>query len=495
MRALPAVLVIRERDAVLRLVAALILVGAVGPAIEELAGREVGAPRDELVFGEQPELRGRAQGEVVEPLCDQHVEEHAIADDARPLGLVGIVVRGLVAGRRQRRRQAEVAQGLQLRPLVPVANQLVVARELVGALDRVVRELRLREQVGARDVGVLVVEAIRVEEPRLALVDRAADVAVQVVLLVNLVAAAHATRRRLEPVEHAARRLEFVGHVVGNRRVALPVAVPRSRQPVAARLDGDVHRAARRVLVGAAAGPAELELLERAEIEVPRVGVGALGGVDTLEARRALLADAVGDEAGLRAGVRAAHVVAVHLESRGLRHRGPDITRIGDLGQEFLGEVGADGRRRGVNDGRLARHRHGLFEGGDVELPIDRQRLADDDADAVALEGTEAGEFERQLVESCGQGDQAIRTVVAGHGDLGLDQGRAGGRDRDARQDGAAAIGDRAVDAAAEVLRAGGRGQGKRTKHGPEHAVNGGPHRQSSSTTHRTNMRIQLARS
>ena len=89
-------------------------------------------------------------------------------------------------------------------------------------------------------------------------------------------------------------------------------------------------------MVGHVAGAAELELLERSEVEIAGVGIGAFGRVHALDAGRALLAEAVGDESGLRAGVRTTDVVSRHLESGRLRHRRPDVSRIGNLGQQFL---------------------------------------------------------------------------------------------------------------------------------------------------------------
>ena len=114
-------------------------------------------------------------------------------------------------------------------------------------------------------------------------------------------------------------------------------------------------------------------------------------------------------------------------------------------------------RRRGVDDRRFAGDRHRLLQRRDLQLLIDGQRLVDDDADAFALDGLEAGELEVDVVDAGRQRQEPVVAVGAGDLHLRLNQRRAGGRHGDAGQHGAGVVGDRAVDTAAEILRAGGR--------------------------------------
>ncbi len=250
---------------------------------------------------------------------------------------------------------------------------------------------------------------------------------------------------------------EGVRHVVADRRVALPVAVPVAREAIAAGLDGDAHVGAAAEAVGARAGAADLELLEAAEVEVAGVGAGAFGGVDAFELGLVLIAEAVGEEAGLRAGARAADVVRGHLDAGRLRHGGPDVARVRDLGEQFLGEVGADLRRRRIDDRGCAGHGDRFLERRHVQLLIDGQGLVDDDAHAFALEVLEAGQFERNLVHARRQGDEAISAVDAGGLHLGLDERRACGGHRDTRQNRAGVIRHCAVDSASKILCESGR--------------------------------------
>ena len=125
---------------------------------------------------------------------------------------------------------------------------------------------------------------------------------------------------------------------------------------------------------------------------------------------------------------------------------------FGNLGQQFLGEVGAHRRRRGVDDRRRAGDRDRLLQRGDLQLLIDGQRLVDDDANALALDGLEAGELEVDVVDAWRQREEAIGAVGAGDLHLRLNQRGAGCGDGDAGQHGAGVVGHGAVDTAAEIL-------------------------------------------
>jgi hypothetical protein len=65
---------------------------------------------------------------------------------------------------------------------------------------------------------------------------------------------------------------------------------------------------------------------------------------------------------------------------------------------------------------------------------------------------TKAGQLEGQLVHPGRQRYHAVHTVGAGRGSLSLNQRRARRGDRDAGENGAALIGDDAVDASAQIL-------------------------------------------
>ena len=148
----------------------------------------------------------------------------------------------------------------------------------------------------ARQAGgvlVLVVQAVAVEAPDLAAPERAADVAVQVVLLLDLVAALERHAREEAVVVTLIGRLEEAGDVVGDHVLVLVVAVPVAGEPIAARLDADAEHRAAAEGRGVGAGAADLELFEAAVVEVAGVGVGGFGGVDALETGLVLVVHAV----------------------------------------------------------------------------------------------------------------------------------------------------------------------------------------------------------
>ena len=92
--------------------------------------------------------------------------------------------------RRERRVSAEISLVLQLLAFVEEADDLVVLRDLERALQRVrVGQLGAGEIFDAEDRLVLIVETEAVEEPRLLLDDRTAEVEVDVVVTVDGVAA------------------------------------------------------------------------------------------------------------------------------------------------------------------------------------------------------------------------------------------------------------------------------------------------------------------
>ena len=304
---------------------------------------------------------------------------------------------------------------------------------------------------------VLIVQPVAEEAPGLAPPERPADVAVEVVLLLDLVAAGQRRAGEIAVLVLLVGHLQVVGDVVGDHVLVLVVAVPAAREAIAARLDADAEHRAAGEGRGVCPGAADLELLEAAEVEVAGVGVGGLGGVDALEPGLVLVVHPVGAIAGLVAGARAADVVGGHLHTRRLGHRRPHVARVRDLGEQLLGEVGAHRGGRGVDDRRLAGDGDGFLQRGDLELLVDAEGLVDDDADAFALHGLEAGELEVDRVDTGRQRLEAVRAVAARDLHLGLDERRARRGDGDTRQNGAGVVGDGAVDSPAEVLRRGGK--------------------------------------
>ena len=95
-RPVPAFLEVRHGDEPLRLETLLILVEVVRAAVEVLVRRLLDAAGDERLDRESAELGLRPQREEVVPVPGEHVEEQAVADDARPLDLPRIVPRRLV---------------------------------------------------------------------------------------------------------------------------------------------------------------------------------------------------------------------------------------------------------------------------------------------------------------------------------------------------------------------------------------------------------------
>jgi hypothetical protein len=78
-----------------------------------------------------------------------------------------------------------------------------------------------------------------------------------------------------------------------------------------------------------------------------------------------------------------------------LCHRRPDVAGVGDFREKLLGEVGADLRRRRVDDWRLASNGHRLLQRGHLQLLVDCQCLVDDHANAFAFDALESRQLER----------------------------------------------------------------------------------------------------
>ena len=74
-----------------------------------------------------------------------------------------------------------------------------------------------------------------------------------------------------------------------------------------------------------------------------------------------------------------------------------------------------------------------LLQRCDAQLCVDRQRRVDHDSNAFALEGLETLKLEVQDVRPGRKGDEAEGSVLTGDLRLGLNQRRAGGRNRHTR--------------------------------------------------------------
>ena len=86
---------------------------------------------------------------------------------------------------------------------------------------------------------------------------------------------------------------------------------------------------------------------------------------------------------------------------------------------------------------RLAGDRDRFFELADLELDVDRGRELGGQLDALAANGLEARQDERNDVHARSQIDDAVHALPVGDDGLDLfDQRVAGGFDVDAREDG-----------------------------------------------------------
>ena len=207
---------------------------------------------------------------------------------------------------------------------------------------------------------------------------------------------------------------------------------------------------------------AELEVLEAAVVEVAGVPRGRLGHVDPFEQRAVLVAEAEGLETGLGAGVRAAHVVALHLEAGGLGHRRPDVPGVRDVLEEFLGEVHAGGGGLHVHHRRLAGDGDRLFEGADLKGGVHRQGGVQRHLDVLPNHRAEAAERKADRVDPGGQRRERVGALASGNHHPFLDHRRTRGSDRYARKHRSGRVARRPDEAASELLGAGRYGQRER---------------------------------
>ena len=142
--------------------------------------------------------------------------------------------------------------------------------------------------------------------------------------------------------------------------------------------------------------------------------------------------------------------------------------------------------------GRGAGHGDGFLQRRDLHLHVDGERLVDDDADVLALDGVEAGQLEVDAVDAGRQREEAEATVAAGYLHLRLNQRRAGSRHGHAWQHGAGVVGDDSIDTAAEFLCESGRCHRQQRYAQAEHGQPVQPHSFSSNQLKRVNANAKV---
>ena len=200
--------------------------------------------------------------------------------------------------------------------------------------------------------------------------------------------------------------------ILGVEAAALEVAAEQPIQLVRAGLGDGVHLHARRPslrrveLVGD-----ELELRDRVLAEA-RLVAGAELGAD-------LLAVQIELELTLLAAV------AIRQRRRGVGRRGtaarreqrerhPVASLCGKLRHLLRIDVATEPRRRRLDERRLAGDRDGFLQRRGRHLQVDRRGLADQEVDALAIHGAEAGQRSGDPVRTDTRGD-AIDAAGIGH--------------------------------------------------------------------------------
>ena len=192
--------------------------------------------------------------------------------------------------------------------------------------------------------------------------------------------------------------------VVLRRHVLVGVEVEHhAAERVGARLRHRVDDAAGRgAELGVELAGQELELLHRFDRRARlRAAVAAVEGVvvagaveRVVDVLRALAVDA--DRVGAE---RVGRDERRHARQRAQVGREVAVDRR-DVVQLLRRHDAADLLRRGVDERRLRRDRHLLLDAADLQRHVDRERLADLDADAAALVLLEAGQRRRHLIQA-----------------------------------------------------------------------------------------------
>ena len=310
--------------------------------------------------------------------ADVDVEEQAVAQHRLPLGLVHLRPAVLRENRLRRDQRRQTAERLLFPPGLEVADDRVVGVRLDGALGGVVVELAEVGRDALRDAGHLLVDlelVVGAVEPDLVLLDRTAEIGVPFPeQQVRVVALLHARAVRRTGV--AARR-----HV-GRRRIAADEAarlVGEVLEPfelVAAALDRRHDRGAGRVHLDVAAERAHRHFFVGEVVLVEAGAADAFGVVDAVGDDPRLVLHAEALVAGLLALVAAADVEALHADAGRFRQRAPRVGGVGNAGERFALQTGADLGRRHVDDRRRAGDGDALGQRGQRQLGVDRNRLA-----------------------------------------------------------------------------------------------------------------------
>ena len=290
------------------------------------------------------------------------VDEQRRRHDRRPLeladvGWLDLPPRGFLLH--------EIARRAAEKPVLVVeiefAADLVPVVELhrrLGDEVRLVVQVGRRGSIGARDAEHLradVEAAIRREEPRPVSFDGAAEIAVQVVDVIDRVPFR-------DPL-----RAQLVRDVVSLKRLLFPVDARAAPHLVAARFRHGVHVHTagphfRRRAVGHHVDFGKAVLVEveggRAAIPARPVQLQAVHGVFLLPPHRPM--DGHG---GLLRAAGAADVEPALSRSGHLFHRGPDLPRLRDRGEQGAVEVRAFARALDIDARRLAGDFHRLADG------------------------------------------------------------------------------------------------------------------------------------
>ncbi len=321
---------------------------------------------------------------------------------------------------------------LGLGAVLQVADELVVLRHLVGELAGVVAQLgverrAVEERAGRRRRHRVALVEERAERPDAIAEDREADADVGVLVAGQAVA--------VGPDAGAGRRGDLLqGEVVALDALVLHVVVDAEARRVAAALAHELGQDARVRHLGRVGRRADEHLFEGAVVEIEASGGGAFSGVDALDQRAVLARIAVGEVGGLGAHGGAAHVDAVERDRRRRRQQRPHVAGVGEGVHPILVEVGLQAGGRGVDDRRLAADRDRLLQRGDAQRHVDLGVEAQGDADAVAGDGTEAGQLVVERVGAGRHGGEAVDPRFVGNRRQRAGLGRAGGGDGDAGQ-------------------------------------------------------------
>ena len=339
---------------------------------------------------------------VQREIANVDIEERPVGDDALPLTFVHARHAVLRADRLGRQERREAPLRLLFPSLLEVADERVVLARLRRHLGRfVVEDAEIGcNRLGDARHGLVDLEVVvRAVEPDLVPGDRAAQIGVplpeQQVRVVALRRAEAVVRTR-EPASRDVRRRGIAAHEAA--RFVRQVLEPSELVPAA--LDRGHDRGAAGVHLDVAAERPDRHFFVGKVVLVEAGAPDAFGVVHSVGHDARLILNAEDLVARLLALVAAADVEAQHLHAGRFRQRRPHVGGIGYGDQRIALQARADFRRGDVDDRRIRRDGDVLGEAADLHLRIERDRLAEDDDDVVAVNLPEALQLERQLVRA-----------------------------------------------------------------------------------------------